>query len=354
MSLSFRGEYICISCWTSFEGAPNGQGHVTCPHCDFVQPVGDEPDATVQSSIPEAVARQAPVAAKAPPVAPPAAKSVPPAPKSFPPRAAEPKPQPAKGLEPLSLDSLESFSQEESIPPPVPPPPAKERAVPPPSRSASLPPTPHEELEPPAPAPDVSLSDTTVWRVKSDSGLTYCFFSAEKLIRWVEGLGPQRNAMVSVDGINWKAYADFKQKYAGEAEAMAALEASAEGRPVASAPAGGAPSVATSLPPKRDPKAPARTVTSMQATQARGPQGARTGARAKQQTTGELRRAAQVTGERPAPADTSTTGRRPTPAATNAGWGARIGFMAAGMVLGGAGVYFGMYLMGFYDLAMPF
>ena len=201
------------------------------------------------------------------------------------------------------------------------------------------------------PGGETAPAEAAVWRVKSDSGLTYCFFSAERLIRWVDGLGPQRNAMVSVDGLNWKAYTDFKAKYAGDTEAMAALEAAAEGKPASSA-ASAATTVIGPSSSQKAGKGPARTSTALQQ-QARGPQPTRNVVRSKAQPTGE-RRAPQVTGERPAVSDDAISGRRPMPGSASVGWGVRVAFMGAGMVVGGLGVYFGLYLAGFYELTMPF
>jgi hypothetical protein len=246
----------------------------------------------------------------------------------------------AAPLEPLPMDAM-SLGDEGTVPPP-------------PARSVSL----TGGLEGDS-TQLTDLSDARVWRVKSDSGLTYCFFSAEKLIKWVDGLSPQKNAMVSVDGLNWKSYGDFKAKYAGETEAMAALEAASEGKPAAqAAPVGGSgPSVAgPSTIAKRDPKAPARTATGLQAVTRAPAPATRAGPRpAKPQTTGE-RRALSVTDERPRPSDSTVAPRRANdaPSPASAGWGARLGFMAAGMLVGGAGVYFGMYLLGFYDLSFSF
>ncbi len=225
---------------------------------------------------------------------------------------------------------------------------------PPPARSVSLPGAQSNEG-----TQLTSVSEARIWRIKSDSGLTYCFFSAEKLIGWVDGLSPQKHAMVSVDGLNWKSYGDFKTKYAGETEAMAALEAASEGKPATqSAPAGGSgPSVAAlSTIAKRDPKATARTAPGLQAVTRVAAPTTRAGVRpAKPQTTGE-RRALSVTDERARPSDSTTVPRRAGEATAHAagGWGARIGFMAAGMLVGGSGVYFGMYLLGFYDLSFSF
>ena len=204
--MSGRGEYICISCWTSFEGTADGRGLVTCPHCAFVQPVGDEPDATIQSAPPDGLMMRASGSAT---------------------RSAEPPrttgrqavpPSASQALEPLSIESLESLS--EPSPPAAPvvserhsDATARSGATPPPSRSDSVPLT---TDAPPSDGPEV---EAPVWRVKSDSGLTYCFFSAERLIRWVDGLGPQKHAMVSVDGVNWKAYSDFHGKFEGDVEA---------------------------------------------------------------------------------------------------------------------------------------
>lgn len=252
----------------------------------------------------------------------------------------------AAQLEPLPMDAM-SLGDEGTVPPP-------------PARSVSLTGGAEGDGTQLTDMSDMAgMGESRVWRVKSDSGLTYCFFSAEKLIRWVDGLSPQKHAMVSVDGLNWKSYGDFKAKYAGETEAMAALEAASEGKPAAQpAPAGGSgPSVAgPSTIAKRDPKAPARTATGLQAvTRAPAPT-TRAGARpTKPQTTGE-RRAISVTDERPRPSDSTVAPRRASEGAApaSAGWGARLGFMAAGMIVGGAGVYFGMYLLGFYDLSFSF
>ena len=262
-------------------------------------------------------------------------------------------PSASQALEPLSIESLESLS--EPSPPAAPvvserhsDATARSGATPPPSRSDSVPLT---TDAPPSDGPEV---EAPVWRVKSDSGLTYCFFSAERLIRWVDGLGPQKHAMVSVDGVNWKAYSDFHGKFEGDVEALAALEAAAEGKPNTQSVTASTTVAGPATQVRPGPKPPARTATQLQPP-TKSVQPTRNANRSKtQNTTGDLRRP-HPTAERPAVGGDDSSARRPTGApAESAGWGARVGFMLAGMVLGGASVYFGMYLLGFYDLTSPF
>ncbi len=342
--MSARGEYICISCWTSFESLPDDGGFVTCPHCGFTQPASDDGEATVQTAAPRPSAPRAPAQ---PPV-----RSSPLEPLPIAPGARGPSGASAITMSPRDMDSLEELvaqpSGARSLPEAAP-----DVEPPPPARTVSVPITENAPAEPSAPPVE---SGPRIWRLKSDAGLTYCFFEPDKLMRWVDGLGPQKNALVSVDGVNWKTYADFKSKFESDGEALSALESASEHKPVA-APSLTAPTVAGAAPgPKpaggRGPASPP----------VRPAQPTRQGVRPKPNPTGE-RRAITTTGERPAElglADASPN-RRPPSSATgthkavgSGGWGARIGFMAAGMVLGGAGVYFGLYLMGYYDLVMPF
>lgn len=297
------------------------------------------------------------------------------------------------GLEPISFDDLEELEELLRDDPrqkrkaaegaESPPTPAKTEAHRKPSMVAFGTGEAFDDEPPPPPTAAAAPADSrTVWCLKSAAGLTYSFFDIPGLSRWAAGLEGLADLVVSIDGIVWKSYKEFQTAVDGGSGAIDAFRGTKASRPAAK------PSAAAAAEPARPAaKGPGRT-----ASATRKPTQARKRTRAGNRTSVSERQppsdladamaaaVAQESGQstggktgrhaRPGRA----TGERARPAARNGGatktgsfklasgppaeeinpWPGRLGFMGVGLFVGGAGVYFGMYLLGFYDLTFAF
>ena len=271
----------------------------------------------------------------------------------------------APGLEPISFDDLDELEQllssdEPSEPSGAPPPPVIVPPEPAEPESEST----ETEAEPAPAAPDAPAN--TIWRLKSSSGLTYSFYAVSSLLRWADGLGQQKGVLISSDGVTWKDFAKFRAALGpdGDGDPHAAFQGTVTARP-AQAPA-----------PKRSPSTTQTGTRESIAKSRRSTAGARSASavrgQSKLSTTGERKRSPSVmsvTGERksdpaasraqnrgggPRQKRTSSYQLRSADAAPSNPWPGRLVFMGLGVAIGGASVYFGMYLLGFYELQLPF
>jgi hypothetical protein len=351
-------EYICLSCWTSFTAASSDAAEVTCPHCGHVQPARNDytDGANEGSEEPVPNEQEAPAIEAA----------------TTPESAANAMDDPSEtsrpvGLEPISFDELEELEQllsddesdlssgdlsdlssgdlEESF--------EEDDEY---SGLGDLdndleqllnngvldrltaPTQPSRRTADDSPEDGSEEASQAVWRVKSDAGLTYSFYCVDSLKRWFEALGEQRNAMVTADGVQWKAFADFQKKLEEHDDAQSAFESTqTQHRESAEpeAPIGANPKAHTGqqqVTRNRHTKAIDRNHPSASGSR----QNRNGGTRANK-------------GGRSASRNRSRTrGRDPE---TKPNWSINVAFMALGLVVGGTVVYFGMYLLGFYELA---
>jgi len=181
-------------------------------------------------------------------------------------------------------------------------------------------------------------SSPTIWRVKSDRGLTYSFFSIDSLKRWFSALGEQQNALVTVDNVEWKAFGDFEKQLADNEDARSAFKNTQAREQDSAEPA---------APIEFSPKTQSGTHTSPRKSRGHTVERSRPTGTGRGKT-GEAHqsRSGRRTGSG-SRAGVRRKGQEPAPAPT---WSGQIAFMALGLVVGGAGVYFGMYLLGFYEL----
>ncbi|MFT5431164.1 MAG: hypothetical protein ACI9OJ_001843 [Myxococcota bacterium] len=378
-AVSKSSEYICINCWAPFEAVADTSGKVTCPDCEYVQPASDD---FLGGSKAEA---------SAPP--PPSDMDATMADMKAPWSGGSPSaPKPARSMEPISFDDLEELealltgdAEPQPTPKPKKPAPPRQSAKPKKaakkggatapgkkggSESAATPqaatprtvpqsPTPEsaDESAPEAEAArDGENAGEILWRLKSDSGLTYSFYDSSALLRWHSGLGEQKHALLSNDSVSWKPVAEFTGFVEGGATPEEAFaKATASTPPPAEAP----PSTSTTTTGQRENVAPAasprRAATgtrkrpkSNTLERPRGPRGPST------TTTGE-RKAPPARSASVAPRGSQASAQiRPTEMAEVNTWSGRLAFMALGFAVGGGCVYFGMYLLGFYDLVFSF
>jgi DNA-directed RNA polymerase subunit RPC12/RpoP len=350
-------EYICLSCWTSFTAAgqletyaASDAAEVTCPHCGHVQPArNDYRDGANEGSEEPAANEQDAPAAEAATVLESAASAM-----DDPSETSRPA-----GLEPISFDELEELEQllsndesdlssgdlEESF----------EQDD---DHSGlgdldndleqllnngvldriTAPTQPNNRTADDSPEDGSEEAPQAIWRVKSDAGLTYSFYCVDSLERWFEALGEQRNAMVTVDGVQWKAFADFQKKLQEHDDAQSAFE-----------------STQTQHREFAEPEAPIGTILKTHTGQQQVTRNRHTKAidrnrpsasGSRQNRNGGTR--ANKGGRSASRSKSRTRGRAPE---TKPNWSINVAFMALGLVVGGAVVYFGMYLLGFYELA---
>ena len=162
--------------------------------------------------------------------------------------------------------------------------------------------------------------------------------------------------MVSMDGVNWKSFDQFETMVSGGVGADEALANTATARPA-------------QLPQQ----APSATVTQQSSSV-----GTRPSKSGSQPASGPVPRRGTVVAARTGPSSTTTSERKrgsdadsdrsPPPRRSgqsavaqlprsHAGdhvWPMSIAFMCLGVIVGGASVYFALYLLGFYDLTSPF
>ena len=281
------------------------------------------------------------------------------------------------GLEPISFDDLEELEQllsgDEPLPQPAAPPTAPAAPPPPPPAAPS-----NEgavvgsDPDPGPEAPEEGSRSRTIWRLKSASGLTYSFYDTVALARWAGGLQKPEALLVSIDGITWKAYGKFKAQIGNGGDAVEAFRGLASAAPP-QAPAAAAKKASITGQAKREASAPAaaarRSTSNLRKASV-------TKSRTKTQTS-ELRRAPsalslaaeaaaaaedkRTSGGGPRKRSSSRSGITRTTASFNVRqegggnpWPGRLAFMGLGLMIGGASVYFGMYLLGFYDLSFNF
>lgn len=364
---------------------PDPSGQVTCPHCGFVQPAAE--NYLDQGEVPARKDNQPPS----------------PAADGLDKTMADMKMPWAdggggsSGLEPISFDDLEELEQLLS---------ADAAPLPsiPPKTTPGIPPAEHkpsgagprisfgtgdefDEAEAAAAAGQAEASEApaeapggaTIWRLKSTKGLTYSFYNTQSLQRWAEGLGESAGMLVSIDGITWKKYDEFQELLGDTSGAIDAFKGATPTGPPRSASVPGPSQTQTTIRSESRPAmAPAKPKRSVSA--------ARTGSRTRTSTTAERPRMSStqsaieaVTAEAMAvEAGRSTTGQRPRPSKgkssrpaprTTTGsyqfragegqkssgtWAGRALFLGFGTIIGGASVYFGLYLLGYYDLVFAF
>ena len=197
-AVSEPSEYICISCWTPFEGTPDEKSEITCPHCAFVQPAGS--DSTTSSAGASGSMTMQDVRA--------------------------PWLDKDGSDEPIAFDNLEQLEQllgnsgqsapvvqssQKEAPPP--PPVAEAPGESPPTIQADFELVGKADSEPASVLQAItSEAGPTIWRLKSDVGMTYSFFSLTSLVRWADGLAPQDKAALTSDGVVWKRLGDFRSE----------------------------------------------------------------------------------------------------------------------------------------------
>ncbi len=395
--VSEGGEYICISCWTSFVADTSGAGELTCPHCGYLQPAADEYLGASGAAPTDGKADKAPAEPAQPEHA-----------RADLDRTMQDMRAPwadggdkdkGGGLEPISFDDLEELEELLSEDPRTAKKPIKapnmQAAAP---KLAAVPPQPPQPPQQSAPAISFGTGDEidddepapaqaaaadsvaaapqarVIWKLKSATGMTYSFFDIEALSRWATGLSDTKALVLSLDGIEWKAYGEFQSALSKGDEAVAAFAGSKATQPRRVA-AKEAPAPASVTKNSKRPEAPKRAASAVRQTQ-------RSRAVARATTTAERKRQPsvleQVAAEAAAHEDAKSgrgtrTVERARPnlqrqaSARSTGnfqirqgvveanpWPSRLAFMGLGLVLGGATVYFGLYLLGFYDLSFTF
>lgn len=352
-SVSSISEFICISCWTSFEGE-SSEGEVVCPHCGYKQPSSNDYLASAESTE-GSDQNQSPPAASLEPNVEVAPADTETQAKSD--EATESEPDATTdewsdssasdanrppGLEPISFDELDELetllsSDDHDVPDT-----GNEPESSTPTEEADAADTTDDTESEENTEDACETTEVTTWRFKSDYGLTYSFFAVEGLLKWAEALGEQSQALVTNDGIVWKPFADFKKQVESQGDAGAAFqntqvkvqEPAEAASPVETGQAnrdGGATRPQRQTGPRRKGPAPRRKPSSAGARNTKG------GSRVGQSKAGSRRGAAKGGGKTAAASGT-----------------AKAGFLVFGILLGGSAVYFGMYLLGFYDLVFKF
>lgn len=366
-AVSEPSEYICISCWTPFKAVPDAKGEITCPHCGFAQPAGSEtgsgPTASGDGADMTMQDMRAPWLDK------------------------------SGADDPIAFDNLEQLEQllgnsGQSAPvvtstkketPPEPPQAPVQEEEEAPTLEADFEPVATEAILSSANTSESALqaitseSGPTIWRLKSDAGMTYSFFSLTSLVRWADGLAPQDKAALTSDGVVWKHLGDFRSELEKNENPTAAFEAAPVPQSATPAPAKATTTGTSQRPTKpqsgQTRRRPARTASVSSRS------GHPTVTTERKRTTGmtsvspemeELMKAASESedGGRSA---VSQSSRRATSAVRTSGKhkavatskksatsGSQVAFFGLGAILGAAGVYFGMYLAGFYDLVFSF
>lgn len=362
--MSSVGEYICISCWTSFIGAPNPKGELTCPHCSYAQPAAD--DYLTQGGE-DASASTAPTSD---PQIEPAALDMTLQDVKMPwagDTQARAEGQPSE-LEPISFDDLEELEDLLGG--------GAESEAAPPAPDAGSPPSTPDADDDPAQEAEPGPGDV-IWQIKSESGLTYSFFSADSMISWAKGLSAQKNLLISIDGIAWKPLAPFQSAYVEGGDALGAFRGTAAHRPARTAAPQPAPqkTINAAAKPTRSTRAPSqairRTGNLSRVTTRPNPTGqhgapdplaaamnaavaAEGGAPARSNTsTGQRRRPTRTSSTVPRSQTGNSQAQRGQVVESNS-WPGRLAFLGVGILVGGTGVYFGLYLLGFYNLTFAF
>ena len=348
-------EYICVSCWTSFDVNPANDNDVVCPHCGFEQPAVDQ----YLEQDTEQAANTTPVAE-----APDAGNGTDAADQEdtgdemvaeelVEDNAGESNNE-GEGLEPISfdnLDDLETLMEEggKSV--------KGEAEATETTTSAADTPTDEESAEAPAEALEVPMP--IAWQLKGSGGLTYRFTSADGLVAWASKMERPKKCLISNNGANWKRLNEFLKQLGEDPEPAKAFADTAPLAPLSYAPkkdTGG----------KKENTARAQSISRARraattGSSAKGKESAeRTRSRASATREGERTRASQGGPRRTA---TSMTGRRSTTTtnmralrsqdiaeATN--WKTRMIFLSVGLAVGGLTVYIGMSLLGVYELAI--
>ena len=363
-------EYICVSCWTSFEVTTSTESDVLCPHCGFEQPAVDEyladenaadaplaepvededgGEAQSEQTAPEQAATEVETEAsvEAAPVDDEEGEETV--------EEAEENGEEAEelGLEPISfddLDELDSADEEKSQAEP-PPESTESESNPADVTEAENPEKGGAESEPPA------VVHPIAWQFKGIHGMTYRFLDVKALVKWTTKLNDISSCLVSKDGASWKMLQPFLQHLEEGSDPMAAFTQTAA---LASA------SPETPAAEGDDSQKPSRTqsVAKQRRTATSGGGGKGSASAARKSRTNHTRRmdrsrtshgGSRRTATSMARTRTSTTGTMRSPRSAELtgipDWKNRIIYLSAGLVVGGLAVYFGMYFMGFYDLA---
>ena len=333
---------------------------MVCPHCGYKQPSSNDYLAQTES-VEETDGENSSEESHPPDVSPPETEVEIPAenqpteeeqPANAPSAPAENSTEPSTsdvnrppGLEPISFDELDELetllsSDDHDIPeaPAEPDTATDEPGDAEPADAAA------DDATPPVEdgAEDASAGNgSTIWRFKSDYGLTYSFFAVEGLIRWAEALGEQSQALVTNDGVVWKPFVDFKKQVDSAGDAGAAFQNTEMNL---QAPAEAASPVDTgqinregpAARPKRPSGARRKGPAPRRKSSSAGSRNTRGGSRVGQSKPSSRRGAAKG-GDKAAASST-----------------AKIGYLVFGLLLGGSAVYFGMYVLGFYDLVFKF
>ncbi|MEC8023510.1 MAG: hypothetical protein VX223_06210 [Myxococcota bacterium] len=364
--MSESSEYICISCWTPFEGVPDEKRELTCPHCGFVQPAGN--DSSEAYSTDNNVGDMTMQDVRAPWL------------------------DSKTGDEPIAFDNLEQLEQllgnsgqsaptvkpadsvstpsEQSIEP----------AIPAPITSAPDDPVAEttETPQPPALEAITTEGGPTIWRMKSDSGMTYSFFSLTSLVRWADGLAPQEKAALTSDGVIWKRLRDFRSELEKNDDPTAAFEAAPVPKSATPTVAATASTTGKAARPskgkgsttqsRRRPTRTASATTSAGVPNATGERTRAAGISGVSSEMEELMKAASAS-EDGGRTSTQQMTRRSSSTSSSRGStkgaassrrksatsaGSKAALFGFGALLGGFSVYFGMYLLGFYDLVFAF
>jgi len=224
-----------------------------------------------------------------------------------------------------------------------------------------------------------SEAGPTIWRLKSDVGMTYSFFSLTSLVRWADGLAPQDKAALTSDGVVWKRLGDFRSELEKNDNLTEAFDAAPLPQVAAATTAKATTTGSTSRPNK--------SKANVTQTRRRPTRTSSATSRHKQSTvTGERKRNKGMAGVSPemeelmkaasasedgahvttsqisrravggAGSSVRTSGKHKSVAASksNQASSSPVAFFGLGAILGAAGVYFGLYLAGFYDLVFSF
>ena len=348
-------EYICVSCWTSFEIATSIEGDVLCPHCGFEQPAVDEylaEDGTAPPPMATPVDEDSKASQEAESNETEATTEDSPTEN---PESADADSEEI-GLEPISFDDLDELetdsadsSQETKNKPDKSTQDSQEKdAVQEPGETTEESGT---EPQSSTPAPPIA------WQFKGIHGMTYRFLDVNALVKWTGKLNDISSCLVSRDGTSWKMLKPFLQQIEEGSDPMAAFEQTAALASVA--PAAPAPEGGDGAKPSRN-----QSMTRQRRTATSGTSGKSSGSgNRKSRSGGHTRRmerprtshgGARRTATSMTRTRTSTTGTMRAPRGSEAAgipdWKSRLLYLSAGLVTGGVIVYFGMYFMGFYDL----
>jgi len=351
-------EYICVSCWTSFDVNPANDNDVVCPHCGFEQPAVDQYlEQDTEQAAPHTPVEEAPDAENGTDAADQE--------KTDGDRVAEEvienttikadvSDNVEEGLEPISFDNLDDLEtlMEEG-----------EKSVEAESEATETTPstaetsTDEESAGPPTKTPEVPM--VIAWQLKGSGGLTYRFTSANGLVAWASQMERPKKCLISIDGAIWKRLNEFLKQLGEDSEPTKAFADTAALAPLSYAPKKDAGGKKENTTRAQSISRARRAATAGSSAKGKG-SSERTRSRTSATRTGERSRTSQGGPRRTA---TSMTGRRSTTTANmraprsqdvagSTHWKTRMVFLSVGLAVGGLGVYIGMYLLGFYELVI--